>query len=232
MVKQTSIPETDSKTAIKNFIYDNYIEPSITPTPLKPIEVCRSEAKAKVNEMVEQFADILVSGEDLFLEHAKPEELDQLTAIFDKFGQETPQQETPQQETPESSSTVDVSDAVFLEKIAKREFAAQKFENARVMFNYILVFTPEYINVWIGLALAEDALGHQKEAEAIFNTALQLFPESHLLPSFAAEYYLSHDNHDKAKEIVQAALENMKQRNIPESSPEFTSLNELSLKIK
>lgn len=225
-VPNEHVPEIDAnleKSVLLELLYQLLAKPNIMPTTIKPLEFCEAEAREHIHTVFDQLMKDLALGEDLFLKAASPEEKTSLSTIFGKLT-----------EIPlfnDNQFPLDLPDAILLDKIARRELAAEHFETASSMFRYLLMRQPNYDSAWVGCAIAEQLQNHIQNADDIYSMALQLYPKSYLISSFAADFFLANHHPKKAIQILENAVSEL-MKNGMEASKELKQMSELLEQLK
>lgn len=202
--------KTPKDTAFKEYLYENFAESNLKPSKLKSIEDCENQARQEIDLAFDEYLSSLGKGLELYGEKTLPEEKADLETIMQKLNKK-------KSKNTNSEFLIDLEEVAFLDKIARREIAHHHYEEANLMYRWMLSFVPTFNLAWIGVAIAEQQLNHISDAEEIYSLAMQILPDDYLLHSFAAEFFLSQKNPGKAKEILNELMERMTQEGLTDT---------------
>lgn len=212
MKQKTSIHIEHDRSGFKEYLFQSFYAPNLKPSPLKSLEKCITEAHQQIDAAYDQFINSLLNGENFFLEAANPQEKDQLTKILAKIDQP----EEPTKGNTENFA-INFDDARFLDLLARRELFENRFENASAMFRWILLFLPAYSSAIVGAAISEQQLNHTQEAKDLFTIGLEMLPNDVYLNLYAADFFVTIQENDKAKEILTVLQDNLKKQGLEAS---------------
>jgi tetratricopeptide (TPR) repeat protein len=147
------------------------------------------------------------------LEHIVPEEGEAVGKIFGKFQSYILACAGISPQNP-----LDEQDFTLLNAIATRTLSQNYFEHASSIWRLIIQCNPAYSRAWVGWAIAEHDLGHDTIVEQIYHLGLACLPQDRYILSFAVDYFLAENQKEKARKIVESALEEMNKMAHPEAS--------------
>lgn len=218
---QASTPDLEGD-FLKKIVYEKVAEPNLRPTELKPLDVCKMEAKAQVNFAVDEYFKTIKEAEEAFLSAANKEEIQSVKDIIEKarlngllFLEEP---------------LITTTQAATLYNIARRATSQGQHENAGTMLRYLILLVPDYEFAWIGYATSHQLRQDLEGAEGIYKTAMKLLPKSYYLKYYAASFYLVTHNYERAKEILDTASHELLENNM-EASKEYNQIKALSDQI-
>lgn len=186
------------KSGIKEYIFQNFYKPNLKSSQLKSSEALETQARDQIDEAYDHYVDLLVDGLQLFQKLAKDAEKEQLQTVLNKATEEN------------SDHPLDFKDGAFLCSIAARELAENHNENAAQMFSWIILCLPLYSPAWVGSAIAEQQMAHFQEAVAILELGMEFLPKDYFLRRYAAEFYMTQKKLDRALEILESSLAQLK----------------------
>lgn len=235
--QKTPIHIEHDRSGFKEYMYQNFYAPNLKPSPLKSLEICEKEAHKQVDDAYDLFINSLVDGEDLFLEVATPQEKEQLEKIIHK-AEKAPAtnsevtgealieiQPVENDEEAVLTSAFNLEELDFLEKMAKRELAENRFENSSLMFRWILLFVPTYSPALVGAAISEQQLNHIDDAKNLFLLGIEALPNDYYLHQYAADFFVTIQDVAKAKEILINAQNGLKEEKL-ETSDDYKAITE------
>lgn len=205
----------------KEQLFETYVAHKLKPTPLKTLQESKNESLLQIDDSIRQFKDDLSRGYQCYQTHVFPEEEDRLKLITDKFFKFI---------DPNAQMNLDDKEAVFLEEIAKREMMKGNHSDASCMFRFIIQITNAYSPAWVGWALAEHAQGHQSETDLIFELGMEMMPLDYFILLYAAEFFMTTDRKERAREILQKAADRLIQVNAQDTFT-FKEVNQLISKL-
>lgn len=95
-------------------------------------------------------------------------------------------------------------DLDFLEQIAKRVIL-QNIEEATILYRFLITIDMSYTLGWIGLAVCYQEAGFYDIAEYTYELALKFLSFDYLLCLYASEFFILIGKHERAKEILTEA---------------------------
>lgn len=207
------------KSGIKEYLYETVYKPNLKASPLKSLEIQEKEAREQIDQAFNNYVNLLIDGVDLFQKQTQPSDKEKLDAVIKKATEENPEH------------PLDFDDGTFLGTIASKELAENRNENAVVMFNWIILCLPTFGPAWVGSAIAEQQLDHIHEATAILETAQECMPNDYFVKRYAAEFYFTLKNVEKARQILESSLKQMKVDQA-EDTEDYKIMNDLLSQIR
>lgn len=122
-------------------------------------------------------------------------------------------------------------DCDFLNTIANRKVANGNYEEASSMFRLIIQLNCFFSPAWVNWATAEEQLSHLEITFNIYNMALEFFPYNYYIILFAAEFYASYNQKEKALQLLKRSQEKLLADGM-QSSKSFEAISNLLNQLK
>jgi hypothetical protein len=196
------------------------------PSPLETDKQRASKCKHEAQHIFEALRVDIKRGVDCYTYYAHPAEKYELNILFgkifenmEKFGRNEPL-------TPLTDE-----DIAPLDTIATRAFTEKHLKEASCMWRLILQLQPVNSRAWVGWAIAEQMNHHTEIAEHIYRLGRELIPHDIYLALFTADFYLTENKTNMAREIIHKTIDILKRIDGVEQEA-FVILNEKLVDIE
>lgn len=193
---------------IKDYLYNNYVQPNLRPTPFKSMEVAEAQAKEQIEKMVKTYKEEISKATQLFIAKMRSEEED---AVFDVL--RGLMDYMPMGANAGKRVSMDPKKAQVLEVIAKRELDTENYADASTMYRFIIQVAPNYTPAWVGWAAAEEAQGNKEVVEGILVMSLRTMPDDPFVAISAARFFMATERNERAIEVLEKAKDNLVRAN-------------------
>lgn len=178
---------------------------NIKASELKSAEEMEAEVRKNIDIAFAGFVTDWMYGLTLYIEKVENSEVKQLASIINKIIDNAKQYAMKQPLNEASQMTR--GDINFLSEVANRQLQQNEYLTAAYMFRIIMKLNPFDSIGWIGWAICEKEQENFDVATEAYEQALCLMPDDVDLCTFAVRYFVAQGRKDRAKEILQEAIE-------------------------
>ncbi len=209
--------------------FRDYLRETLGPpklSPLKSIEGQEREQEQLIEKCLKFRQDDIGRGLQLFIDACKNEE----STIFNDILARAQLQSLALVEGKEITTFLIGSDFEWLDKIVERKFQSHNYEESSCMFRFMIQMNSFFVPAWVGWADSEKNLGHLEIVESIYDIAMESFPYNFYLVLFAADFYISYNQKNKAGLVLNKAKEKLIEEGM-QSSKSFQAITKLLGKL-
>lgn len=181
---------------------EEYLMSQSMPNPLQTPQQQAAHYHQQVNQMFSAMYVDLKRGVECYVQKALPDEKARLLKTFGKISAIS--KAFAEKTTP---VPLDEEDYALFDTMATRTFAENQFQEASCMWRFVIQLQPENSRAWVGWAIAEQMNREIESVEYIYRMGLELLPYDVYLALFAVDFYLSQNHPEKARDVINKAME-------------------------